>query len=157
MNLLPFNAILLALFLVRFLLGLRFLFLGWGLIQQGRLASKELIAAQGKFSLFLGPLGNSRTFDMFTKWAMFFAGLALAFGFLVRLFSVIAILLMLFFWLSGISKKQGIINEWLIYAAVLIFFIALNAGIPLSYNALLLQFPPVMEYYQSNIWLQWIL
>lgn len=157
MTSITFNAILVALFLVRLLLGLRFLFLGWSLIKKGKLASKELIATEGRFFTFLGALGRSSAFDSFTKWMLFFAGIALAFGFLVRLFSVITIVLMLLFWLSGISKKQGIINEWLIYASVLIFFIALNAGIPLSYNALLLQFPAVMEYYQSTVWLQWIL
>ena len=90
-------------------------------------------------------------------WLLLISGFSLVFGIFVRPAALIAGVLVIFYWLSKFPHKEGFINEHVIYIAVLFLLGMLNAGIWWGFDFLFLQFPQILQFYQTNPWASWLL
>ncbi|MBI3273912.1 MAG: DoxX family protein [Candidatus Colwellbacteria bacterium] len=148
----------LSILLVRVVMGLRLVFPGWMMIQMGPFSAKGYLESiEGPFANFFRGLADNKVVDYLNKWALFLVGLALTFGIFVRLASYAGILLMVLYWLSKWPHREGIIDERVVYIGVFLTLIMVNAGIWWGFDYLLLQIPPILQFYQSHQWLQWVL
>lgn len=148
----------LSIFLLRVIMGLRFVFPGWMMIQRGPFFAKGYLEeVDGPFAKFFRGLAGNKIIDYLNKWALFLVGLALTFGIFVRLASYIGILLMIIYWLSKFPHREGIIDERVVYIAVFLILIMVNGGIWWGFDYLLLQIPAILKFYQANQLVQWIL
>jgi len=121
----------LSIFLLRIVMGLRLVFPGWMMIQKHK--------------------------DKRMGWTFFLIGLALTFGIFSRFAGYIGIIFVAWQWYVSASRKKEIFTEWLVYIAVFLLLIVVNAGIWWGFDYLLLQIPAVLKFYQANQWFQWIL
>lgn len=147
----PDYTILISIIALRVLMGLRFVFPGWGLIMAGPDTAKEYAKyIQGPFASFIQKLTEYKAIEYLNKWGMFISGLMLVFGFLTRLASYGGILLMTVYWLTRWPFKEGIVTEHIVYIAVLLFLVFTHAGIIFGFDTLLLQFQPILKLFASS-------
>lgn len=151
-------SIILGVFFLRVIMGLRFVFPGWLLIISGQGPTKGYLEhVQGPFAPFFKKMASSKLVDNLNKWVLFIAGLALVFGVFVRLAGFALIVLMILYWLSKWPWKEGFIDERLVYIAVCVILIVLQAGFFWGFNYYLLQIPAVADFFSQNLWLRWII
>lgn len=148
----------LSIFSLRVAMGLRLLFPAWKMIMEGPAPTKKyLLKVKGPFAHFFHRLAGRKWAIYLNAWSLLICGFLLVFGIFVRPAALVGGIIMLLYWLSKFPHKEGVINENIIYAAVLFLLGMLNAGIWWGFDFLLLQFPKVLQLYQSNPWMSWIL
>lgn len=147
-----------AICLLRVIIGLRFIFPGWMMIQKGPLSAKGYLEhTEGVLAPIFKKLAENKFVDYLNKWGLFLIGLAMVFGIFVRFASYAGILMMIFYWLSKFPHKEGVIDDNILSIAVFILLIVVNAGIFFGFDYLILQVPTALTYYQAHTWLEWIL
>ena len=147
----PDYTILISVIAMRVIMGLRFVFPGWGLIMAGQGTAKQYTQhIEGPFANFFRKLAEYKTIEYLNKWGMFITGLMLVFGFLTRLFAYGAIFLMAVYWLTRWPFKEGIVTEHIVNIAALLFLIFTHAGIIFGFDTLLLQIPSVLKLFSSS-------
>lgn len=147
-----------SIFLLRVLMGLRLLFPAWKMIAEGPASTRKyLLKVKGPLAKFFHSIGKKKWAIFLNAWLLLFSGFFLVFGIFVRPAAIVAGILMVFYWLSKFPHKEGIINENIMYIAVLFLLGMVNAGILWGFDFLLLQFPQILQFYQVNPWVSWIL
>lgn len=154
----PEYTIFIAIALLRFVMGLRFVFPGWMMIQMGPFAAKGYLEnVQGPFANSFKKLAINKAVDCFNKWGLFLIGLALVLGVFVGLASFLGMVLMILYWFSKWPWQEGIIDERIVNVAVLIFLIMVQAGLFIGFDYLLLQIPVISEIFFQYAWFRWII
>lgn len=154
----PDYSVLIAIFLLRFMMGLRLVFPGWMLIMRGKTTVKEYVGEiEGPLAPLFKKLGKIRAIEYLNKWGLFLSGLALAFGMGVRLASYVGILLMVMYWLTKWPWREGVIDERIVSIAVFILLIIFQAGFFLGFDYLIFQMPQIGKFIADYQWLRWIL
>lgn len=154
----PDYTVIVPLFLLRVMMGLRFVFPGWMLIIQGHKPTKEyLVHTTGPLAPLFKKMAKSKIIDQLNKWGLFLSGLALVFGLFVGVASYVGILLMLAYWLSKFPPKPTIIDERIVYICVLLILVVLQAGFFWGFDFYLLQIPAVANIFIKNLWLRWLI
>lgn len=154
----PEYTIIIPVFLLRVIMGLRFVFPGWMLIMQGQKPTKEYLrGTQGPFAPLFKKMAQSKVIDQLNKWGLFLSGLALVFGVMVGLASYVVIFLMLLYWLSKFPAKPSVIDERLVFIAVLMVLVVLQSGFFWGFDFYLLHIPAVANFLLGHLWLRWII
>ena len=120
-----------ALFSLRIALGWVFFYAGWEkLTMQGGFSAKGfLLNLHGTFSAFYLPLAGSHTIDLLVVWGEILIGICLILGLLVRFASFWGIVLMLLFYFAQYPPKNAfLVDDHIIYALVLVYFMVSGAG-----------------------------
>jgi len=118
-------------FLLRIALGWLFLYSGYSkLTAVGGFSAKGfLLNLHGPFSAFYLPLAGNPVVDQLVIWGEILIGICLILGLLVRFASFWGIVMMLLFYFAEFPPEHAfIVDEHIIYALVLGFFMVSNAG-----------------------------
>ena len=121
----------LALFLLRISLGWLFLFAGYAkLTTAGGFSAKQfLLNLHGPFSQFYLPMAGNPLVDNLVILGEILIGICLILGILVRFASFWGIIMMLLYYFAEYPPENGlIVNDQLIYALILVYFMFSNAG-----------------------------
>ncbi len=117
-------------FILRILLGIIFIVPGWQDITNPKFSAETFLTkvAYGPFqSIYAGMAGNPAV-SILVAWGLFLIGLCLLLGLFVRLAASLGMLQMLLFYFARFPPQHGIIEEHIIYAAVLFALIVFEAG-----------------------------
>lgn len=121
----------LLLFLLRVSLGWFFFYAGFSKLTavQGFSAKAYLLNLKGPFAnLFLSLAGNALV-DQLVMWGLTLIGLCLILGVLVRFASFWGVIMMVLFYLSAYPPAHAfLVDDHIIYIAILLFLMASNAG-----------------------------
>ncbi|MBI4435542.1 DoxX family protein [Candidatus Uhrbacteria bacterium] len=131
----PFAAIVL-----RLVLGFLFFFAGWSkLTTDAWSAAGFLQNATGPFATWFQSLAGNGVVDFLNMWGLTLIGLALIFGLLVRTASAFGIVLMTLYYFADFvgNTAHGLIDEHVVYAVVLFFFLVGGVGHVWGLDALL--------------------
>ncbi len=126
--------------LLRLVLGGLFLATGWSKISTGWSAATYLAVANGPFAEWFRSLAGNGIIDVLNAWGLFLLGIALIIGLLTRPAALFGIALMTLYYLAHFVENtaHGYIDEHVIYAAVLLLFVAGGAGHAFGLNATVL-------------------
>ena len=117
-------------FILRILIGIIFIVPGWRDITNPKFSADSFLTkvAYGPFqSIYAGLAGNPAV-SILVAWGLFLIGLCLLLGLLVKLTSSLGIIMMILFYLARFPPQHNLIEEHIIYAAVLFLLIAFEAG-----------------------------
>lgn len=109
---------------------LGFLFFYAGVSKFGNFTAKGyLLNLEGPFSALFKPLAGNFLVDQLVIWGLTLIGISLMLGILVRFSSFWGIILMLLLYLSGYPPQHAfIVDDHIIYIAVLLVFMTSNVG-----------------------------
>lgn len=136
-----------AIFVLRLLVGLAFLTAGWPGVQKGHI----------KNSLGIFPIPVGYLSERLVAWVLVGIGFALIFGIATRIASILGILIMLVCIGLTIRHKSEALAYQLMMLSLFFLFIATNAGIFVGYGDILLRFPYFQQLYSTSSWFAWIL
>ncbi len=117
---------------MRLALGFLFFMAGWSKLtaQGGWSAAGYLANATGPFASWFQSLAGNGLVDQLNMWGLALIGVALIFGLGVRAASFFGIVLMLLYYFADFvgNTAHGLIDEHIIYALVLAFFVSGGFG-----------------------------
>ncbi len=116
---------------LRIALGCVFLYAGWSKIVVDSWSAKAyLLNATGPFKEFFMGLAGNATVDWLNMWGLTLIGVALILGLLVRFASFWGVVMMMLYYFSDFAGNtaHGIIDEHIMYALILVFFMVSGAG-----------------------------
>jgi thiosulfate dehydrogenase (quinone) large subunit len=130
------NTTKITLIMTRVTLGLLMLYAGFSKIIDTSWTAKGYLLSAKSFAGFYGFLASPALLpyvDFANKWALFFLGLSLITGLFLRLSGVLGALLMILYYFPVLSfpyVAHGLlIDEHLVYAAVLLYFSAMDQSL----------------------------
>ncbi|MCL4354181.1 DoxX family membrane protein [Patescibacteria group bacterium] len=120
---------LITIFFLRIAIGWLLFYSGFGKLLSGFSAKGFLLNLHGTFSAFFLPLAGNNLVDGLVVWGELLIGLCLILGLLVRFAGFWGIVMMLLFYFASFPPKHAfLIDEHIIYALILVFFMVSNAG-----------------------------
>ncbi len=124
--------------ILRLVIGVLFVTTGWKKIVGDWSAENYLLAANGPFAEWFRSLAGSGVIDVLNAWGLFFLGLALLFGILVRPAAIGGVALMVLYYFAHFSENTagGYVDQHVVYAAALLLFAAGGAGHAFGLNAI---------------------
>ncbi len=125
---------------LRVALGGLFLATGWTKIATGWSAASYLAVSTGPFAEWFQSMAGIPAIDILNEWGLFLLGVALVAGFFVRPAAMLGVLLMVLYYFAHFTENtaHGLIDEHVIYAAVLALFASGGAGHAFGLNAIVL-------------------
>ncbi|HIH13674.1 MAG TPA: DoxX family membrane protein [Nanoarchaeota archaeon] len=117
-------------FILRILIGIIFIIPGWQDITNPKFSADSFLTkvAYGPFQSFYAGMAGNPAVSLLVAWGLFLIGLCLLLGLLVKTASSLGIVMMLLFYLARFPPKHNLIEEHIVYAAVLFALIVFEAG-----------------------------
>jgi len=116
--------------ILRVLLGIIFIIPGWQDITNPKFSADSFLTkvAYGPFQSFYAGMAGNQTVSLLVAWGLFLIGLCLLLGLLVKPAASLGIVMMILFYFARFPPKHNIIDEHIVYAAVLFALIVFEAG-----------------------------
>ena len=116
--------------ILRILIGIVFIVPGWQDIINPKFSADSFLTkvAYGPFQSFYAGMAGNSAVSLLVAWGLFLIGLCLLLGLLVKFASSLGIVMMILFYLARFPPQHGIVEEHIVYAAVLFALIVLEAG-----------------------------
>ena len=117
--------------LLRLIMGFLFFYAGWSkLTTEGWSAARFLQNATGPFASWFQGLAGSGVVDVLNMWGLTLIGVALILGLLMRTASFFGIVVMGLYYVADFvgNTAHGLIDEHIVYASVLVFFLVGGFG-----------------------------
>ncbi len=121
------------------------------LLEPGWTAAGYLNSLDGTFATFFSAMAGSPAADLLVKWGLLLIGLAILLGALTRFAAFWGIIITTLFYLSGFPPEHGLVEEHIIYMAVLAVLAIVRTPLSLDHASFM------QKLSQKAGWLRWLM